>query len=349
MKLTEKDFQHWLGLPFHPVNRNYKLHFQERAVKIPVSIVGDCPNRQGLKGMETCIFCDVWGSAAYEDSFQKSLSEQIEGYHKKISKRFNTNSWLVYFQAYTSSFTGVQYLKDCFDTALSYDFVKGIVIGTRPDCLSPALFKLWNEYAEKTYFSVELGAQTFDEEQIEFLKRGHSAQANISACYKIAKACPKVELGLHFIFGIPGESDEHLIESAKIASSLPIQNVKIHNLHVLKNTGLEELYHLGDFVPISLEDFSRRCRIFLEHLSPRIAVHRLGAFASRWDELVAPDWVRFKMQMRQQIIDEMWAQQSWQGKHYKYRANYALMRPLKQNGPIRKGQPVADLDNRSRP
>src|SRR5690606_9735415 len=124
------------------------------------------------------------------------------------------------------SFKGVEKLRQDFDLALSYPFVKGIVIGTRPDCISAATLKLWKEYSEKCYVSVELGVQSFYEEQVAFLKRGHTAKKSIEAVYKIHEACPNVDIGLHFIFGIPGETEEQIIETAKIASSLPINNVK---------------------------------------------------------------------------------------------------------------------------
>lgn len=309
---------------YYPISRHYKKTFGDRVFKIPVSIVDTCPNRMGLKKMETCIFCDEWGSAAYEDSFEKTLKEQIENYHDKLSKKYNATNFVIYFQAYTNSLAGIEKLKSYYELALSYPFVKGIIVGTRPDCLSPALLRLWQEYSERTYFSVELGVQSFFEEQVKFLKRGHAAGKSIEAIYQIKKACPKVEVGIHFIFGIPNETDEQIIESAKITNSLPVDNVKLHNLHVLKNTGLEVLYEKGLFEPVSLEEYSRKCALFLDHLKADIPVHRLGALAPRWDELIAPSWNRYKMKVFQEILMHLNARGVKQGRLSEELPNYAL-------------------------
>lgn len=309
---------------FYPISEYYKKRFGQKVYKIPVSIVDTCPNREGLKKMETCIFCDEWGSAAYEDSFEKTLKQQIEDVYQKLSVRYKAEKFFIYFQAYTNSFTGINKLRAYFDLALSYPFVEGIIVGTRPDCLSPALFKLWNEYSEKTYFSVELGVQSFFEKHVAWLKRGHHANKSIDAIFKIKTNCPKVDLGIHFILGLPNETDEEIIEYAKITNSLPVDNVKLHNLHVLKNTGLEILYHRGEFQPLELEEYAHKCRIFLEHLRDDIPVHRLSALASRWDELIAPEWTKFKMVGYQGVISHLKEKESYQGKNYIEYKDYAI-------------------------
>jgi radical SAM protein (TIGR01212 family) len=309
---------------YNPISRYYRKVFGEKCYKIPVSIVDTCPNRMGLKGMETCIFCDEWGSAAFEDSFEKELPEQIEAYRAKFQKRYGAEKFIVYFQAYTNSLTGIEKLRTYYDLALSYDFVEGIVVGTRPDCISPALLRLWAEYSEKTYFSVELGIQSYFEDHVKFLKRGHKASKSIEAIMAINEACPKIDIGIHFIFGLPGETDEHIIESAKITNSLPVQNVKLHNLHVLTKTGLEELYHKGLFKPIELDEYAKKCALFLDHLNPETPVHRLGATASRWEEVVAPEWIKYKMMSFQALLDGINALGIKQGRNYKPHPNYAM-------------------------
>ena len=307
------NMQLWQDLPYYPISQYYKKQFGEKVYKIPVSIVDTCPNREGYKEMKTCIFCDEWGSAAYSDSLEKDLHQQISEYHKKLGDRYNSKNFLVYFQSYTNSLMGIEKLRKHYETALSFPFVKGIVIGTRPDCLSPALLKLWQEYSEKTYVGIELGVQSFFKEHTDFLKRGHDGQCSVEAVYKLAKI-PKLNIGLHFIFGLPNETEEQILQTAKLCNSLPIHNVKIHNLHVLKNTELEEMYRSGNFQVISLEDFVHHCTLFLEHLSPELPVHRIGAVASRWDQLIAPDWTRHKMYVRQVIVDRMLQAQKYQGR-----------------------------------
>lgn len=301
--------------PYLPISQFYKDKFGEKIYKIPVSVVEDCPNRKGLKGMQTCIFCDPWGSAANKESLTQDLKVQIEEVADKIGKKTNAKHFLVYFQAYTNTFTKLTQMRSHFEIALNYPFVKGLVIGTRPDCLSPALFDLWNEYQQKTFISVELGVQSFNDKILSFLKRGHTRHQSLMAIEKIAKST-QVDLGIHLIFGNPNETKEDILEAAHLCNQLPIKNVKIHNLHVLKNTGLETLYQQGRFQPLTFEEYVERVQLFLEHLSPHIYVHRLAALSTRPEELIAPDWVAYKMATHQKIIDHLNFKNSFQGKHF---------------------------------
>ena len=302
----------WTGLPYHSISDHFKRIFQEKVYKIPVSIVDDCPNRMGLKGMKTCSFCDVWGSAARAESFGLSLDEQILKYHEHIAAKYHAKKFLIYFQAYTNTFTKIPVLRNHFETALKYPFVAGFVLGTRPDCLSESVLQLWQEYCLKSFVSVELGVQSFFDSHLEFMQRGHSVKDSIAAIHKIASKTT-VDLGIHLIFGSPDETDTQVMETALICNDLPITNIKLHNMHVLKNTQLEKWYNDGSYTPISQEDYTRKVQIFLSHLHPRIAIHRLAAYASRWDELIAPQWTANKMKPHQEIIDHLRKTKSFQG------------------------------------
>ena len=307
----------WNGLPYHPISDHYKRMFRAKVYKLPVTVVDNCPNRMGLKGMQTCSFCDVWGSAARSESSEMTLTAQIEKYFAQLSKTYNTQKFLIYFQAYTNTFTKISKLRENFDLALSYPFVVGFVLGTRPDCLSPAVLDLWQEYTHRSSVCIELGVQSFFNDDLEFMRRGHSVEDSISAIEKIA-GNTSVDLGIHLIFGSPNETDERIIETAKRCNDLPITNVKLHNLHVLKNTTLETWHAQGQFQPIEREEYTRRVQIFVEHLHPRIALHRLAAFASRWEELIAPAWTADKMGTHQFIVDSLRREGSYQGKALNY-------------------------------
>ncbi len=298
--------------PFSPISSLYRARFGTRVQKIPVTIAETCPNRMGLKGMQTCVFCDEWGSAAYPEQKALPLEKQIEAKLTALGERYASSAFLVYFQAYTSSFLAVQRLRNHFETALSFEKVKGVVVGTRPDCVPPAAIALCSEYAAKTYVSIELGVQSFREDRLAFLRRGHTHRVTLDAIQRI-KSASDIDLGIHLIFGLPGETNEEVIEAAQTASSLPIDHVKLHNLHVLKNTPLETLYQEGQFEPLELGAYAERVALFLQHLRPTIAVDRLAAVSSRWDELVAPDWTRHKMRSVQHIIDRMRANGEFQG------------------------------------
>jgi radical SAM protein (TIGR01212 family) len=305
----------WLGLPYHTISEHYNILFNEKVYKIPVSVVDDCPNRRGLKGMQTCVFCDVWGSAANAESLSMELRQQIETYQKRIGAKYNAQSFLIYFQAYTNTFTKVSALRANFEVALSYPWVKGFTIGTRPDCLSKAVLDLWQEYHQKSFVSVELGVQSFFNDQLGFMRRGHSSEDSIEAIKRIS-SLTEVDLGIHLIFGSPGETDKHIIETAQIVNELPISNIKLHNLHVLKNTPLETMFRENIFQPIDRETYAHRVQLFLQHISPRFYLHRLAAYSSRWDELIAPDWTKNKMGTHQYIIDYLRASGSYQSQKY---------------------------------
>lgn len=300
-------------IPYYPISRFYKEVFGEKVYKVPVSTAESCPNRDGLKGMKTCNFCDVWGSAAYPEIRERQLKDQIEKTKARMLELYGAKKFLVYFQAYTNTFERTSRLEEQFDTAFSYSDIVGAVVGTRPDCISDAVLRLWNKYTDSHFISVEIGVQSFNNDQLEWMRRGHTAEKSIWAIHKIAETCPNVNLGIHLMFGLPGETDAQIIEAAKLTNSLPIQNVKLHNLHVLKNTPLEQDYLKGEFEPVSREVYFERCRLFLQHLSPNIAVHRLSALSKRADELVAPDWTARKMEMYQYMLDLMRTTGSHQG------------------------------------
>lgn len=304
-----------LPTPYTPISQFYVKQFGCKVQKIPVSVADTCPNRMGLKGMKVCSFCDVWGSAAYPENREKSLAEQIEENRVKVMKKLTAPKFLVYFQAYTNTFTKLQTLKNNFDVALQFPDVAGMVVGTRPDCLSKGVLDLWQEYHEKSFVAVELGVQAFYDDQLEFLSRGHTAQDSIKAIHKIASTT-NVNLGIHLMFGIPGETDQTIVETAKIVNDLPIHNVKLHNLHVLKDTDLEKLFLNGEFSPIEKRPYAERVRLFLQHLRPDIYVHRLAALSSRWEECLAPEWTKQRMRTHQFIIDVLNENQSYQGQFF---------------------------------
>jgi radical SAM protein (TIGR01212 family) len=301
---------------YNPISSFYFERFGQKVQKIPVSLAQTCPNRENLKDMKVCIFCDEWGSAAYENSQGQPVETQILEHREKLRARYKANLFLVYFQAYTNTFLKFQTLKENIDKAMSFDDVAGVVVGTRPDCLSDVLLRYWHDLSQIKFVGVELGVQSFFDDQLLYLSRGHTAEDSIRAIQKIRLSAPQVDLGIHLMFGLKNENDEHIVKTAEICNSLGIDNVKLHNLHVLKNTPLEQDYLAQTFEPIDLETYTHRVCLFLQHLSPDIAVHRLLAVSSRWDELVAPEWVRYKMKNTQFILDTMKTRRVYQGQLY---------------------------------
>ncbi len=294
----------WQGRRYYPISQYFRRRFGERVGKISVSIAETCPNRSSASAMELCIFCDEWGSAAYPLEKDQDLQEQIRGNKLRVGRRLKSQRFLVYFQSYTNTLDKVDILRQRFITALAQDNIDGLVVGTRPDCLPQRIFPLLEEMSQRSYVMVELGVQSFFNDQLAFLKRGHTAEKNIEAVFALARHT-HVDIGVHLIFGLPDETPARLIETARIINQLPISNVKLHNLHVLRNTELAQLYARGEFVPDELEAYADKVILFLRHLSPNVAVQRLAALASRWDELIAPQWTAGKMQPIEFIENRM--------------------------------------------
>lgn len=303
----------WQNLPYYPISQFYKSKFGERVRKISVSVAETCPNREGLRGMKTCNFCDAWGSAAHPEKAGLGVAEQIREVRELMLKNYPARQFLVYFQAYTSTYAQTKQLRQQFEVALSFHDVVGIVVGTRPDCISDAVLDLWNEYSERCFLSVELGVQSFDEKAMEWMRRGHTAKKSIEAIHWIHQRAPGVDLGIHLMLGQPNETDQDVISAALICNDLPIKNVKLHNLHVLKNTPLADDYHQGLFKPIEKEDYFRRCQLFLQHLNPMIAIHRVAALSNKPGELIAPAWTSFKMRTYQDFLTYMKTNSAHQG------------------------------------
>lgn len=300
-------------IPYNPISQFYRQRFGAKVHKISVAVAETCPNREGLRGMQTCNFCDQWGSAAYHKNLNRPLKDQIDQVRQILIDKRKAEKFLVYYQAYTTTFASTRKLRDQFLTALEYPDVVGLVVGTRPDCVSDAFIETCKEMSDKCYVAVEMGLQSFDEDILKWMRRGHTAEQSVRAIEKIHKACPNISLGTHLIFGAPTETDQMAIEAARKINDLPVDNVKLHHLHVLKDTPLAEEYARGEFVPLDREAYFQRCTLFLQHLKPTTAVHRLSAFAPRWDELIAPAWTSFRMKTYQDMLEYMRNQNAYQG------------------------------------
>ncbi|MGB0707911.1 MAG: TIGR01212 family radical SAM protein, partial [bacterium] len=272
-----------------------------------------CPNIEGLAGMQTCIFCDEWGSTPAFVKADWPMLQQLKYHKERIRKRYKANKFLIYFQSYTNTFGRLSELKKHCVEALQQEDIVGIVIGTRPDCLPKGALKFFEELAAQTYLSIELGIQTFDDQQLIFLRRGHDREASIDALKQLRKI-PNLNICAHLIFGIPGESNQQLVEAANLLNELSVDGVKLHNLHVLKNTPLAEEYNSGNFSPIDLKEYAERVVLFLENLDQKISIHRLTAVAPRWDELIAPQWTKEKMRPVQYIENLLATNETWQGR-----------------------------------
>ncbi|MBI3991964.1 MAG: TIGR01212 family radical SAM protein [Candidatus Lambdaproteobacteria bacterium] len=298
---------------YRPLSAHYAQRFGCKVYKVTVSVAETCPNRQGQGGSRVCIFCDAWGAAAHPRHAAAPLRAQIEANMAPLRTRYGAQKFLVYFQAYTNTFARLATLERLFDEALQVPDVVGLVIGTRPDCLPPRTVALLEQMARHTYVGVELGVQTLDDVQLRWLSRMHDAACSLRAMETLLRHA-RLDVCAHLMFGLPGETPAQLARTAARLSALGVHGVKLHNLHVLRNTPLAGMYEQRLFTPVDLAIYTERVIGFLEHLSPRVAVHRLSAVASRWDEVLAPDWVRHKLAPAMFILGRMAERDTWQGR-----------------------------------
>lgn len=305
----------WRGLPYYPISQYYQERFGHRVRKISISTGQSCPNRDGINGMKTCNFCDEWGSAAHPEFNSLALREQISEVREVMRRSYNANKFLVYFQAYTTTFTRSEELRRQIEVALSFQDVVGVVLGTRPDCLSDAVMELLAKLSKQIYVSVELGVQSFSDQQLLWMRRGHDAECSRTAIRRLQEKT-NVDLGIHLMFGWPGESDEDAVKAAIECNKLKVNHIKLHNLHVLRNTPLAEDFEKHAFKPIEKAAYFQRSRLFLQNLNPNIAVHRLAALSNRPEELISPEWTGYKMRTYQEFLDYMGEMTAWQGQDF---------------------------------
>jgi len=296
-----------------PLSDVYRRRFGCSVYKLPVAVAQTCPNREGLRGMSVCVFCDEWGSAAYPEQAAAPLAAQVARTGARLRRRYGAEKFVVYFQAYTSTFVRISRLEALLAEAVAQPDVVGVAVGTRPDCLTGSVLERLAALAATHHVSVELGLQTLDDAQLAWLARGHTRAQSLAALERLA-AFPALDVCAHLMFGLPGEGDDQLRETAVLLSDRGVAGVKLHNLHVLKDTPLQRLYAQGRFTPVSLSEYARRVGVFLEHLAPWVAVHRLNAVASRWGEVVAPGWAREKLRPTEAIRAHLARVDTWQGR-----------------------------------
>ena len=267
--------------------------YGRRVQKITVALPFTCPNRDGSKAWGGCTFC-AEGSKPSMLSAEVPLREQIrEGIERAKRKYGEDIYFFVYYQSYTNTYADVETLKEVYDTALEFDGIVGIDVGTRPDCVPDEVLELLSEYARKGLeVWLELGLQSANFETLKRINRAHGVSDFVDAVLR-AKRHP-LKICTHLIVGLPGEGKEDVIETAKLVASLPIDGVKIHPLHIIEGTVMANQYKRGEIKTLSLEEYASLCVDVIEILPPSVVVHRLTGETEE-DRLIAPEYCSPKM------------------------------------------------------
>jgi radical SAM protein (TIGR01212 family) len=288
-----------------------KKIFGEKSIKLSIDGNFTCPNRDGTIGNSGCIFCSERGSGDFNSDKAKSITEQIEEQKTIMSKKWKSSTYIAYFQNYTNTYDTVENLRKKFYEALSCENIKGLAIATRPDCIDSQILELLEELNSKTFLWVELGLQSINDKTADFLRRGYELP-QFDKTYEQLKT-KNIRTVVHLIFGIPGESKEDMLESVKYISTKNIWGVKLHMLHVLKNTDLAQYYEKTQFKLLTEEEYVKIICDALELLGPDTVIHRLTGDGKKSD-LIEPVWSLHKLKVLSDIDKELKFRQSCQGK-----------------------------------
>ena len=283
-------------------NKYLKDKYGGRIQKISIDAGFTCPNRDGTKASGGCTFCNNISFSPYAMTKQ-AVEEQIEkamGFYKNRFK--NVKGFLAYFQAYTNTYAPVEKLREIYDKAMEYDEIIGMSIGTRPDVVPDEVLDLIATYTiDKSEIWVEYGLQTANPKTLRDINRAHGVADFVDAVLRTKKR-PNIKVCAHMIVGLPGDEYEDYIETVKLISSLPVDGIKIHPLHIVKHTVMEKQYERGEIQTLTLEEYAKIVADLIEYLPEDMIVHRLTGEAPD-DELVAPDWCspRRKQEVLQSI------------------------------------------------
>lgn len=303
----------WDGKRYYSFDSYLKQTFGEKIYKISLNGGFTCPNRDGTLGNRGCIFCSEGGSGDFAPDAVLPIDKQIKESIRLISKKTDAHKYIAYFQAFTNTYAPYEKLHSLFHEAILQEEIVGLAIGTRPDCLPQDVLELLAELNQIKPVFVELGLQTIHEKTAQFIRRGYP----LSCFQQALKALHDLGINVvvHLILGLPGETEEMMLQSVRYLNQLPINGVKLSLLHVLKHTDLGALYEKHPFPVYELDDyvdFVIRC---IEELREDIVIHRLTGDGPR-DLLIAPRWTLNKRKVLNEISRRMKETDSRQGKRF---------------------------------
>ena len=271
---------------YNHLNKYLKEKFGERTLKICVDGGFTCPNRDGTLGNKGCIFCSAFGSGEFAAS-GNNITEQLENAKQRVENKIKSGKYIAYFQSFTNPYASIEKLKSIYYEAIKPDYIVGLSIGTRPDCLGDDVIELLKEINSIKPVSVELGLQTTNPKTEKYIRRGYETTVYFDAVNRLKSA--EIEVVTHIIIGLPYETAEDVVNTTCDAVRSGTDGVKFHLLHVLKNTDLERDYLSGKFECLTLEQYAEILKQCISVLPPDIVVHRITGDGAKRD-LVAPLW-----------------------------------------------------------
>ncbi len=269
------------------VSEYYREKFGCKVYKLSIDAGFTCPNRDGKVGVGGCIFCSGDGSGEFASGGSRDIPHLLEVAKSRVEKKIKNGKYIAYLQAFTNTYAPIDKLREIYYSAISPEYIVGLAIGTRPDCLGDDVLELLSEINRIKPVSVELGLQTVNEKTAEYINRGYST----GVYYEAVKALKDrgIEVVTHIILGLPGESDDDWVSTAKGAAEAGTDGVKFHFLYVSRGTRLEKDYLEGKFRCLELEEYAEGLKKCLDVLPCDTVIHRITGDGAKKD-LVAPLW-----------------------------------------------------------
>ena len=301
----------WGEKRYYSLDYYLKETFGEKLYKLSLNGGMTCPNRDGKIDTRGCIFCSRGGSGDFAASKMLSITEQIEEGKNQTAAKYKGNSYIAYFQAYTNTYAPISYLTKIFREAIEHPDIKVLSIATRPDCLSDEIIALLSELNQIKPVWVELGLQTIHKETADFIRRGYPLSVFEDSVVRLRKA--NISVIVHTILGLPGETQDMILDTIRYLNTQDIQGIKLQLLHILQNTDLADHYETQPFwIPDMNEYFSLLSKCIC-HLRPDIVIHRLTGDGPK-SILIAPSWTGNKRQVLNQMQAYFKQHDIWQGK-----------------------------------
>jgi uncharacterized protein len=317
------------GLRYFSYSRYLRHRFGCRVHKVSVDAHFTCPNVDGTVAVGGCTFCDNRSFSPSRRLPRQGITDQIDEGIKRLRRRYpRVRHYLAYFQPATNTYAPVDRLRIVYTEALDHASVVGLVIGTRPDCVGNDVLDLLEELAGQTYLSVEYGMQTIHDRSLDWMNRGHHYDAFLDAMQRSRSR--GFEICAHVMLGLPGETYDDMLATARELARLKLDAVKIHNLYAVKNTPLADQVARGEVSLMTRDEYIRTLVDFLELLPPTTMVERISGEAPP-DYFIGPAWCLDKPAVRMALEGELVRRDAWQGKKWKSPRQDALSAdPLSQ-------------------
>ena len=301
---------------YNSLNEYLKIKYGKKVYKLSINGGMTCPNRDGKIGDKGCIFCSKGGSGEFASSARLSIKEQLEHAKKMVESKTKDNAYIAYFQPFTNTYADTEYLRKIFYEAIEPEYIVGLSVATRPDCLEDDKIKLLEEINKIKPVSVELGLQTIHEETAEYIRRGYTLDVYKKTVERLHKA--NIEVVTHVIIGLPYESIEMILETVRYVGR-NTDGIKLQLLHVIAGTDLAEEYAKGKFEVLTLEEYTDIICKCIEILPQNVVIHRITGDGDK-RSLIAPLWSADKKRVLNYMNNELKRRNIVQGSKCEARA-----------------------------